>query len=178
MSSFFDRALEYVLKNEGGFVNDPNDPGGATNYGITQGTYASWRGEPVNALDVETMSLEEAGTIYRERYWTPLGCDKLRQYPIACAMFDAGVLFGIHASATSAQQASMFMLPEGLVVDGKIGVKSIAALDLVQPQVFLPGFRHMLRQRVNRIIELRPTSERYRDGWNARIDRYPDLASE
>ncbi len=73
----FDRALALVLDLEGGFVDHPRDPGGATNLGITRATLAKARGRPVSVVDVKALTRAEAGTIYRRLYWNAVKADEL-----------------------------------------------------------------------------------------------------
>ena len=91
----FKKALSFVLKWEGGYVNNPNDKGGATNKGITQYTYNSWlvrKGKP--RKDVKFISDTEVETIYYENYWLATGCDKMSKiFAIIC--FDTAVNMGI-----------------------------------------------------------------------------------
>lgn len=70
MPTNFEQALAFVLQEEGGYVDDPHDPGGATNFGITQHTYDAWRtkqGLPLQS--VQLISQDEVSTIYKEEYW-------------------------------------------------------------------------------------------------------------
>jgi hypothetical protein len=74
----FSRALSATLQFEGGYVNHPADPGGATNMGITQRVLADWRGRSVTAADVKALTRAEAAGIYRRLYWEMVNCDSLR----------------------------------------------------------------------------------------------------
>lgn len=91
------RCLAWVRKWEGGFVNDPNDQGGATNKGITIGTFTSWRkaqGKPAPTVaDLRALSDAEANQIYYDLYWLPSGADQL-PYPLCLAHFNASVNAG------------------------------------------------------------------------------------
>jgi len=94
-SSNFTKIIEFVLLWEGGFVNHPADPGGATNLGITQRTYDNWRrkkGLPLQS--VEFMKKPEALEIYKEEYWDKAGCEGL-DFPLACCQMDACVNTGV-----------------------------------------------------------------------------------
>lgn len=174
--AFFLRALEFVFTNEGGYVNDPMDPGRATNYGITQGTLATWLGHPVSADDVRRLTREQAAGIYNLRYWAPLGCNQLTQFTVACALFDTGVLFGIGTSAVAAQRALKERFPE-IAVDGHIGPRTIAALNAVDPKDFLPAFHRQLLARIDVVIGARPESEKFRHGWVRRVDKLLTLSA-
>lgn len=94
--SAFDKALDHVLRFEGGFVDHPLDPGGATNYGVTQATYDAWRRaqgqEPRSVREIERV---EVRSIYWGRYWLPAGCEQLPA-PLAFVVFDSAVNSGLH----------------------------------------------------------------------------------
>lgn len=88
----FERALDFVLAWEGGYTNDPLDPGGATNLGITQREYDQWRWNRKRpARSVREIALDEARAIYRDQYWTPCRCGELH-WPLSCPVFLAAVL--------------------------------------------------------------------------------------
>jgi murein DD-endopeptidase MepM/ murein hydrolase activator NlpD/uncharacterized protein with LGFP repeats len=94
-SADFSKALSFTLKWEGGYVNDPDDPGGATNKGITQTTYNGYRKSQglVEFKAVLSISDEEVSTIYRQNYWFATGSDKLSG-KLAMCHFDASVNHG------------------------------------------------------------------------------------
>lgn len=88
----FDRALEILLKFEGGRVDDPLDKGGRTNRGITQRTYDGWREDMgLGRQDVYLISDHEIHEIYRTLYWWL--ADGL-EWPLSLVVFDSAVLFG------------------------------------------------------------------------------------
>lgn len=93
----FPRAMAFVKQWEGGYVDNPNDPGGATNKGITLGTYTRWRevhGQPAPTKDdLRNITDGEAEQIYRDWYWRDSGADKL-PWPLALAHFDTAVNAG------------------------------------------------------------------------------------
>lgn len=106
--SAFDQALSFVLAMEGGYVNHPKDPGGATNMGITQATYDAWRkSRKLPPQDVRLLTREEAAAIYRANYWDRIGGDALAQKDPALALvaFDAAVQHGVQL-ATQMLKAS------------------------------------------------------------------------
>lgn len=73
----FSDCMNEILPFEGGYVNHPRDPGGATNMGITHKTLADWRGGPVTIAEVRTLTKSEAITIYRKKYADPINFDNL-----------------------------------------------------------------------------------------------------
>jgi lysozyme family protein len=83
----FDDVMEFIFKWEGGYVDHPDDPGGATNFGISQRSYPD--------LDIKNLTKEEAKKIYYEDYWLPSGADELI-YPDALALMDFAVHSGVY----------------------------------------------------------------------------------
>lgn len=97
MSEKFDRALAILLEREGGYVNDPKDPGGETIYGITR------RDHP-DAWAVGRPTLEQAAEIYRTKYWAPVKGDDL-PWPLCLYVFDAAVNQGVGPATRMLQRA-------------------------------------------------------------------------
>lgn len=94
----FEKALTFVLRAEGGYSDNPADPGGATNRGITQATYNAWRtGRGLPTRPVREITGEEVKAIYRERYWNPIRGDDLPP-ALALAAFDTAVNMGVAAA--------------------------------------------------------------------------------
>jgi len=94
MKSNYNDCLQRVLKDEGGYTNDPNDSGGPTNFGITIADYRKYINKNGTAEDVKSMSVDEAKIIYKARYWDALGCDKLPS-GVDYTCFDYGVNSGL-----------------------------------------------------------------------------------
>ncbi len=95
----FQTALAHILRWEGGYSDHPDDPGGATNHGVTQATYDAWRkGRGLPTRSVREIAREEVEAIYQERYWTPSGALKWDEngHPgIALYIFDSAVQHGV-----------------------------------------------------------------------------------
>ena len=99
MPDNFGTCLAFTLKEEGGYSDDPADPGGATNMGITLATYRQWADNPNLApLQVRDLSERTARAIYRSLYWNPLRADALPA-GVDLSVFDMGVNAGIWGSA-------------------------------------------------------------------------------
>ena len=89
----FEACHAVTAKYEGGFVNHPSDPGGATNWGITRAVLADWRGRPVSVADVKAMPYAEALLIFRKRFWNTVGAENMpKGVDLAC--YDWGVNSG------------------------------------------------------------------------------------
>ena len=117
----FNHALPLVLKHEGGYVDHPADPGGATNKGITIGTYRQFINRNGTKEDLKNITDDQVRKIYKERYWDPMGCDQLPVGLDYC-IFDYGVNSGINR-APKVLQRILNVDP-----DGAIGPNTIEAL--------------------------------------------------
>jgi lysozyme family protein len=109
----FDEAFVIVVGVEGGFVDNPADPGGATRWGISQRSYP--------AEDIRNLTLERAKELYRADYWLKVGADKLPP-PLALLVFDSAVNNGPGRASRFLQQAA------GVAQDGLIGPATLAAV--------------------------------------------------
>jgi len=94
MKQNFNDCLNRVLKDEGGYSNDPSDSGGATNLGITQ---------KETAKDVRTLTIDDARNIYKSKYWDALDCDNLPS-GVDYTVFDYGVNSGLGRPRKALQQ--------------------------------------------------------------------------
>jgi lysozyme family protein len=110
--SAFDRALQLVLRHEGGLVDNPKDPGGLTNLGISQRAYPQ--------LDIRSLTVADAAEIYRRDYWEKVQGDKLPE-PLAIALFDCAVNVGWPRAILILQESL------GVTVDGNIGQQTLTA---------------------------------------------------
>ena len=122
MNSTFEKALGFVLAHEGGFVNHPRDPGGATNRGITQATFDAWRRQ--NGLQKETVediTDDEVAKIYRVQYWDAVRANEL---PVGLdyALFDFAVNSGPSRAVKFLQRIV------GVDDDGAIGTMTMDAV--------------------------------------------------
>lgn len=101
----YSRALSFVLAREGGYVNHPSDPGGATNLGVTQRTYDHWRKRMnLPTQSVRNITHQEVESIYRTDYWLKSGCDNL-SWPLCLVHFDTAVNMGRSRAVGFLQQA-------------------------------------------------------------------------
>jgi len=125
----FDTCLTFTLAQEGGYVDDPADPGGATNRGITLATLQHWDHEPsLGPADVQDMSQQTAAAIYRTLYWNALRGDSLPP-GVDLSTFDFAVNAGTRRSAELLQQV-LGLPPDQM--DGAVGTGH-RLLAVVQP---------------------------------------------
>jgi lysozyme family protein len=123
MEANFFKSLEMVLKHEGGFVDHPEDPGGATNKGITHKTYSDFLGRPLEDVDeLKNIPEEHVQLIYKQGYWDKVKGDNLPS-GVDFAIFDWAVNSGPGRAAKALQKAV------GATADGAIGPKTLAAVE-------------------------------------------------
>lgn len=105
MTTAFEAALAFVLRWEGGYVDHPADPGGATNQGVTQATYDAYRRQNAwPTRSVRDISTAEVRDIYHKQYWVRAGCDQITPPALALCVFDASVNSGVGAALKWLQQ--------------------------------------------------------------------------
>ena len=92
----FDVAFEKLIGHEGGYVNDARDPGGETKFGISKRSYP--------AVDVKSLTLEQAKAIYLRDYWHPASCDRMPER-IGHLVFDCAVHHGVRVAIKLLQRA-------------------------------------------------------------------------
>jgi len=156
----FKRCTDIVLSKtiEGGFVNDPNDNGGATNHGITIGTLSTWRGKRCSVQDVQNLTVDEALRIYRAMYWQPVAGDDLPT-GLDLIVFDCAVNQGIGRGTKALQKAV------GVAVDGHVGPRTVAAAKACN---VLQAISSVRDYRLAKYMEA-DDWPRYKNGWQNRL---------
>ena len=150
----FDTAFEQLLRHEGGFSDHPDDPGGATRFGVTEAVAreVGYRG------DMRELPLELAKRIYLERYWKPVRADELPP-GVRYALFDAAVNSGPRQAVKWLQRAA------GVPDDGVLGPKTLAAAHALNADALRSK---ILAQRLKLMASL-PTWPSFGRGWARRI---------
>lgn len=171
-TAIFDRALAHVLEMEGGFTNDPLDPGGPTNQGITLGVFAAWRKVTLTAAnrqslirDLKAIDPATVREIYRQRYWDTAHCAELPP-ALAVMHFDAAVNHGVGTAIRFLQETV------GAAIDGEIGPETRAAVAAASRLTALATYA-AIRERRYRTL---PHFWRFGRGWLRRVDATLTLA--
>ena len=159
----FDRAFDLLIGNEGGYVNNPKDPGGETNWGITR-TVAVDNGYTGS---MKLMQKETAKQIYKKMYWDKLQCDQL-PFIVAFQLFDAGVNHGNTQAVKFLQRAL------SVVDDGVIGAKTIAAVSKLDDLQIVMLFN---AERIEFYTALK-TFSTFGKGWVRRVASNLKLAAK
>lgn len=174
MKTNFPNSLGHVLKHEGGFSNHPQDSGGATNKGVVQRVYDSFR-RSRNAIprSVKLIQADEIETIYNELYWAKILGDQLPLGVDYC-VFDACVNSGPKQASLWLQRAinKLITSNQKLNPDGNIGPMTIDYADDVPPLALID---EILNQRLGfmKVIRNKKTHELlwkyFGKGWDARL---------
>jgi len=159
MANSFDACFAVVIGEEGGYTDDPADPGGETNWGISKAAYPG--------VDIKALTQDQAKEIYRRDYWTPCRCDALPP-PLAMLMFDAAVNNGVQRAKEWLQAAL------GVATDGVLGAQTMAALQTAtQDSEAVQGTcAEFLARRLDFMGGLK-TWQNFGLGWSRRLAALP-----
>ncbi|MBB4857027.1 lysozyme family protein [Novosphingobium chloroacetimidivorans] len=116
----FDRCLAVILKHEGGYVDHPKDPGGATNLGVTKATWEGYVRRAVSKADIRALTIEKVKPLYRKNYWDAVSGDNLPA-GLALCVFD----FAVNAGPARANRYLQALV--GSAQDGKTGPATVSA---------------------------------------------------
>lgn len=164
----YDRALAEVFKHEGGYVDHPKDPGGATNMGITFKVLQAWRGKEITKQDVKNLTRAEAADIYRKNYWDKVRGDELPA-GLDLAVFDFAVNSGPKRAAEFLQRLL------GVTADGIIGSDTLAAVRAVKDVALLVNMYMDRRESFLKGLKTFPT---FGKGWLIRTKAVRQSALE
>lgn len=179
-----DSLIDELLNREGGYVNDPDDPGGATNFGITIATLSAYRGQGVTPGDVAKLSRAEAVNIYKRNYLTRPKIDRLPAILVP-SVFDMYVNAGNNAikilQNVLNEFSAVFDLPK-LAVDGAIGPRTLeraAFLTVEAGQYLVDAYGIARRQYYYALADRRAASRKYartqtggKGGWIKRAEEF------
>ncbi len=151
MTQDFDNIIEYIIEEwEGGEVNDPNDPGGHTKYGISKNAFPS--------VNISELTKKDAKSLYKKNYWDTAYCNEIPK-ELRAIHLDTAINMGVHAAISILQEAG------GTSKDGIFGPKTKAAARDVTVDNY--AFRRAIRY-LN-IIGDNETLAKYSTGWSRRL---------
>ena len=151
----FQQAVALTLQHEGGYVNDPADPGGATNMGITQ--------RDLPETPIQNLTVAQAVAYYSNTYWKGL-YSSLTSQQLANKLFDWGVLFGV-GTAVKVLQGVL-----GIKQDGLFGPASLAAVNATDGVMLLEEYKNSMLIHASRVVAANPTLTKFLAGWVRRIN--------
>lgn len=167
MNSNFEAALAHVLKSEGGYVNNPADPGGMTNLGCTKAVWEEFVGHPVSEADMRGLTPADVAPLYKRKYWDKVSGDLLPS-GLDYAVFDAAINSGPGRAAKWLQEVA------GVAADGAIGPATLTAVNAKPVQDMIAQYNDKRLQ----FLESLPTWATFGKGWGARVASVQSSASQ
>ena len=166
---------KFILSFEGGFVNDPKDHGGATNKGVTIGT---WRQQGydkngdgrIDVKDLRLISDADATEILRRCYWRRCRADEIKDQSIANLLVD-----WLWISGTPAVTITQALL--GVTADGIMGKNTLSALNRHNPEAFFSRLKARRKLYYERLVKSKPSQRRFINFFFQGVDgiRYGSL---
>jgi len=163
----FEKSFHLVLGEEGGYVNDPRDPGGRTNMGVTQRAWEVFLNRDVTETEMRKLTPDAVQTFYKLQYWDKLKGDQLPP-GVDYAAFDLAVNSGVSRAARYLQQIA------GVVQDGVIGPKSLEAILACDPKQTVEAICEMRLDFLKRLSKFSV----YGKGWAGRVARVQSKAED
>lgn len=170
----YDQAIQVVLMHEGGWVDNPADPGAETNWGIStliikrENISAQELGiDPVTMFQpgyLKPMKVDAAKEIYKRLFWDKYGYDGLHDWRVATKIFDCGVNCGPSRAHVMAQKA-VNALKGNLVVDGALGPASMAAINALSPESFLDAMVGQMDAYYQDVVKNHPSEAIFLKNW-------------
>ena len=161
----FKKFLDYIFEVEGGYTNDENDRGGATNFGITHDDAKKYLGYTGDMRDFKKSDAEK---IYEKVYYRGNHIDKITDDRVALSIFDWAVNSGGKGIKKAQIVANKF--GASLIVDGIIGNKTLEAINAIDPKMFLNEYHEMQRTFYRNLAAKDRTQEDFLKGWLNRVE--------
>lgn len=149
----FDLAVAKVLEHEGGYVNDPKDRGGETNFGISKRAYPN--------EDIKGMTRARAKEIYRRDFWAPIKGDSIADQNTATAIFDMAVNSGPSRAKKLADKAAK-----------ALGFKSAYDVPAASGAAFSNVFGRVRIEFYRALVAADPSQAKFLNGWEKRAKTF------
>lgn len=160
----FEKFLDYIFEVEGGFTNDKNDRGGATNFGITEEEAREFG----YTGDMRNLTKDFAENIYLKKYYLGNKLDKVINDKVALSIFDWAVNSGRRGIKKAQIVANKF--GANLIIDGIIGNKTLEAINSINPEAFLKEYHELQRAFYKNLAAKDSTQEDFLKGWLNRVE--------
>lgn len=156
-SERFIECVKILLQHEGGYVDDPDDAGGETKYGISKRAYPD--------IDIKNLTIDEAIAIYHRDYWRKIKGDQIICNDLAMQVFDMAVNSGIKTAVKMLQNII------GAYPDGIIGPETLTAIDkYLSIEGLLWQYRYERMKYYTSIVINHPKNLKFLKGWINRIE--------
>lgn len=161
------KLVPFILQWEGGFVNDPDDLGGATNKGITIGAFTEYKkrkGQKAPTVtDLKNISDAEWRDVFKSLYWDRWRADEIKNQSVANILVD-----WVWASGSHGIKRPQRLL--GVKADGIVGKQTVAALNAMDAAALFKMIKDDRAKFIDEICKARPKNEKFRKGWMNRIN--------
>lgn len=165
MKDNFEQCFALVIKHEGGYVDNPKDPGGATNLGCTKAVWEEWVGHPVTKEDIKALTINDVIPLYRKKYWDAVKGDDLPE-GVDYAVFDFAINSGPGKAARTLQKVL------GVAQDGQIGPATLRALEATNPRDIATSICEARLE----FLQGLPTYGTFGKGWSRRVSEVESTA--
>ncbi len=156
-------AMVRVFRNEGGYVNDPDDAGKETKYGISKAVYPN--------LDIKNLTQDQARDIYYRDWWCHFHYDQFTNSDLAVKVFDTAVnLGGARANKILQRCLNSNGFPN-MKDDGDLGPVSIQAINVCDGPTILSVYRQAQANYYRAVVAAHPKDQKFLDGWLARANQ-------
>ena len=152
----FEQVIANVLKNEGGYVNDPTDMGGETNFGISKRSYPD--------VDIKNLTLDQAKAIYKRDFWDKQQYNNIDNIDIAAKIFDLSVNMGA-PRANMLMQRALRSVGRKVDEDGVLGINTINAINKASPTELLAALKSEAAGYYRSIVAARTEQSKFINGW-------------
>lgn len=155
--------VPFILSWEGGFANDPDDTGGATNKGVTIGTFRQVFGKDKTVNDLKHITNMQWETVLRKLFWGRWQADRIESQAVANMLVDWTWHSGLYG----------IKIPQrvlGVDVDGIVGEKTLEAVNGAAPHVFFDILKKERKAFFERNVKTSPAKRKYLKGWLNRVN--------
>jgi lysozyme family protein len=156
----YQKAFDNVIKEEGGYVNDPQDPGGETKYGISKRSYPD--------VDIAGLTLKAAAVIYKRDFYAAIRGDDLPSDMVAQEVMEQAVNMGVKTAVSFLQIVARSM-GSNIDVDGKMGNKTLEVIKFIPEDVLLVAIKSLAIAHYLELAHERPPMRKYLNGWIKRV---------
>lgn len=154
-----------ILKWEGGFANDPDDAGGATNKGITLATFRRFYGDDATVEQLRNITDAQWAHIFKSGYWDKLRGDDIASQSVA----DICVDWAFNSGTGIIRRIQKIV---GAEADGVAGPKTVAAINAREPEALFYQLRQARIAFVETIARNKPSQRKFLQGWKNRINSF------
>ena len=154
-----------ILHFEGGFVNNPNDKGGATNKGVTLSTFQSIFGADKTVIDLQNITIPQFMAVLKHYYWDKMSADLIDNQSIADICVD-----WVYNSGTGIIHHIQELV--GQVGDNVVGPATVTAINSANQQQLFEQIKEARINFVNAIVRNNPSQQIFLKGWSNRINAY------